>query len=63
MSLDFVMDVPATCARIRMACEDEITGQVKTIPIITYFYFFYLSIFCNNVYYDLVCISLCIYTY
>lgn len=25
---EFKMDVPATCARIRMACEDDITKQV-----------------------------------
>ncbi|XP_050346647.1 xanthine dehydrogenase-like [Nymphalis io] len=30
---EFVLDVPATCARIRMACEDHITEQVK--PTIT----------------------------
>ncbi|CAH2076598.1 unnamed protein product, partial [Iphiclides podalirius] len=28
-SLEFVLEAPATCARIRMACEDEITKQVK----------------------------------
>ncbi|XP_073949617.1 xanthine dehydrogenase-like [Choristoneura fumiferana] len=32
-SLEFVLDVPATCARIRMACEDQFTQQVK--PTIT----------------------------
>ncbi|XP_023936819.2 xanthine dehydrogenase [Bicyclus anynana] len=26
---DFTLEVPATCARIRMACEDHITEQVK----------------------------------
>ncbi|XP_022116167.2 xanthine dehydrogenase [Pieris rapae] len=26
---DFVLEAPATCARIRMACEDHITQQVK----------------------------------
>lgn len=25
---EFTLDVPATCARIRMACEDDITRQV-----------------------------------
>ncbi|XP_049867765.1 xanthine dehydrogenase-like [Pectinophora gossypiella] len=29
MSPEFVLDAPATCARIRMACEDHITSQVK----------------------------------
>ncbi|XP_075974596.1 xanthine dehydrogenase-like [Anticarsia gemmatalis] len=33
VSADFTMDSPATCARIRMACEDHITKQVK--PTIT----------------------------
>ncbi|CAB3223396.1 unnamed protein product [Arctia plantaginis] len=32
-SPEFIMDVPATCARIRMACEDHITKQVK--PTVT----------------------------
>ncbi|XP_047530210.1 xanthine dehydrogenase-like [Vanessa atalanta] len=27
--MEFTLDVPATCARIRMACEDHITEQVK----------------------------------
>ncbi|KAJ2950078.1 hypothetical protein O0L34_g11418 [Tuta absoluta] len=29
MSPEFTLDVPATCARIRMACEDHITKQVQ----------------------------------
>ncbi|XP_072938679.1 xanthine dehydrogenase-like [Epargyreus clarus] len=33
VSSEFVMDAPATCSRIRMACEDIITNEVK--PTIT----------------------------
>lgn len=34
VSPQFVLDVPATCARIRMACEDQFTQQV--ISVINY---------------------------
>ena len=38
VSPEFVLDTPATCARIRMACEDLITKQVtKQIICKTYF--------------------------